>query len=140
MEAIDAGKRAAIDALVTEFSFLIDHGEVTGVPELFTEDGTFESSMATLNGREAITAAMAQRSNADYNTRHAITNLRLQLESPDRMRGTALLTMYRWVNSDTDPQPQPIALVEYEDIYQQTSEGGWLFASRKAIQVLPKDK
>ncbi len=140
MEVIDAGTRTAIDALVTEFSFLIDHGQAAGLPELFTEDGAFESPMATLSGRKAITAAMAQRAKADHNTRHAITNLRLQSESPDRIRGTALLTMYRWANSDTDPKPQPIALVEYEDVYQQTSDGGWLFASRKVLQVLPRDK
>jgi hypothetical protein len=47
--------------------------------------------------------------------------------------------MYRWTNSDTNSQPLPIALVEYEDIYQQTT-GGWLFASRKAQQVLPTIK
>jgi hypothetical protein len=82
---------------------------------------------------------MAQRANAAHNTRHAITNLRLQRESADRILGTALLTMYRWTNSDTNSQPLPIALVEYEDIYQQTT-GGWLFASRKAQQVLPTIK
>lgn len=140
MEAIDASTRTAIDALVTEFSFLIDHGEAARVPELFTEDGAFESPMTSLSGREAITAAMAQRAKADYSTRHAITNLRLQPESPDRIRGNVLLTMYRWANSDPDPQPHPIALVEYEDVYQQVSDGGWLFASRKALQVLPSGR
>ncbi|MGK0259928.1 MAG: hypothetical protein ACI96M_003372 [Candidatus Azotimanducaceae bacterium] len=137
MEGIDASTRIAIDALVTEFSFRIDHHEATRVPELFTEDGTFESPLATLNGREAITAAMAQRAQANYNTRHAISNLRLQRHSPDRISGTVLLILYRWAHSDPDPQPHQIALVEYEDVYKQNNESEWLFASRRAMQVLP---
>ncbi len=47
---IDANTRAEIEALVTEFSFRIDHGDAAGIPELFTESGRFESSLATLNG------------------------------------------------------------------------------------------
>ncbi len=139
MNVIDAETRTGIDALVTEFSYLIDHGGAERIPALFTENGAFESPLATLKGRDAIAAAMAQRANAAHNTRHVITNLRLQRESADRILGTALLTMYRWTNSDTNSQPLPIALVEYEDIYQQTT-GGWLFASRTAQQVLPTIK
>ena len=107
MNVIDAEARLAIDALITEFSFLIDHDGTERIPALFTENRAFASPLVTLKGRDAITAAMAQRANAEHSTRHAITNLRLQPESADRILGTALLTMYRWTNSDTNPQPLP---------------------------------
>lgn len=133
---IDAETRAAIQALVTEFSFRVDHGEATGIPELFTEDGRFESPMAKLNGKDAITAAMAQRAHANYKTRHVVNNLRLKLDTAAQIRGTVLLTLYRW-KPDDDPQAQASAILEYEDVYVRGGDGQWLFASRKAIPVLP---
>ena len=70
MNVIDAETRTGIHALVTEFSYLIDHGGAERIPALFTENGAFESPLATLKGRDAIAAAMAQRANAAHNTRH----------------------------------------------------------------------
>jgi hypothetical protein len=134
---IDAETRAEIEALITEFSFRIDHGDAAGIPELFTEKGSFESPAAKLHGKTALTAAMTQRAKAEHQTRHVISNLRLQQESSDQLRGTVILTMYRWTPGDTDLQPHPVALVEYEDLYERGSDGTWRFASRKAQPVLP---
>jgi hypothetical protein len=137
MEVIDANVRAGIETLVTEFSFLIDHGEASRIPRLFAEDGRFESPMATLVGQQAITAAMAQRQTAAYNTRHVVSNLRLQSVSTGCVKGTLILTLYRWNQGETEAQPQPTAVVEYEDVYERNSDGEWLFTSRKALQLLP---
>ena len=92
--------------------------------------------MASLKGHEAITAAMAQRAQAQYMTRHVISNLRMQRESSDQILGTVMLTMYRWTPGDFDAKPNPTALVEYEDVYRRSGDGEWRFASRKAIPVL----
>jgi hypothetical protein len=137
MNLIDTETRILVERLVTEFSFLIDHGQAIDVPALFTEDGSFESPIATLNGRKAIASAMAQRMQADYMTRHVTSNLRLQRESADQILGTVLLTMYRWTPGDPDAKPNPIALLEYEDVYRLCSDSEWRFAARKALPVLP---
>ena len=133
---VKADTRAAIETLVTEFSFLVDHGHATDVPDLFIEQGTFESPAARLQGKAALTAAMAQRAKAVHQTRHAIGNLRLTAVSADQIRGNVLLTMYRWMPGET-AGPHPIALMEYEDVYQRDRNGEWRFASRKVIPVLP---
>lgn len=137
MNLIAPETRIAIEELVTEFSFLIDHGKATDIPALFMEGGSFESPLATLIGRDAIALAMAQRLKADYMTRHVTSNLRLQRESTSQILGTVMLTMYRWTSSDLDAKPNPIALLEYEDVYQQCSDGEWRFAARKAVPILP---
>jgi hypothetical protein len=140
MNLIDTETRILVERLVTEFSFLIDHGQAIDVPALFTEDGSFESPIATLNGRKAIASAMAQRMQADYMTRHVTSNLRLQRESANQILGTVLLTMYRWTPGDLDAKPNPIALLEYEDVYRRCIDSEWRFAARKALPVLPAAK
>ena len=134
---INVETRAAIEALVIEFSYLIDHGEAAQVPALFTDNGVFESPMASLSGKAALTAGLEQRARAAHQTRHVVANLRLEAETADRVRGNVLLTLYRWTPGEGSPGPVPAALLEYDDVYVRGAAGDWQFAVRKALPVLP---
>ena len=136
-DSIDTVSHTAITALVNEFSYLIDHGEARSIPNLFTENGTFESPQALLESREAIAAAMVERAQVEYETRHVITNLRITIASSDEIHGTAMLMLYRWTPGGENSTCQPVALAEYHDVYQRNAEGDWQFASRKALPLLP---
>jgi len=135
-DSINAEVRAAVEALITEFSYRVDHGEADRVPELFVSDGLFDSPMATLEGAEQIAKAFEQRARADYETRHVISNIRLLPKSADRIEGTVLLTMYRWKPDTENLKAMPSAIVEYDDVYVRGDDGVWRFASRKARPVL----
>jgi len=137
---VDPQTRTAVDALVSEFSYRIDHGQADAVAELFMEDGVFDSPMMTLTGKSAIAVAMQKRAKATYNTRHIVSNLRLQRGTEGKIRGTVMLTLYRWSATDEDQTASPTALVEYLDVYERGPDGEWLFASRKAQPILPPAK
>ena len=93
--------------------------------------------METLKGQDAIASAMAQRMKADYMTRHVTSNQRLQRESSNQILGTVMLTMCRLTPGDLDVKPNPIALLEYVDVYRRCSDSKWRFAARKAVPILP---
>jgi hypothetical protein len=71
-------ERFAVEDLLTEFAWRVDHGEGTTLHELFVEDGVIETPQFRLDGaaaiRERFTARAADTSRV---SRHYWSNLRL---------------------------------------------------------------
>lgn len=127
--------RVAIDALIAEFAWRIDHGEAAAVAELFTEDGWYgreDGSRAV--GRDAIRSAYAARAARGKRTaRHIFTNLRLTVDGPDRAHGTCILLLF--AADGTPPHPAVPQLVQdYDDVYHRV-DGQWLFAQRSVRRL-----
>lgn len=123
--------RTEIEALNVEFAYLIDHDLSDQVPELFTENGSYgRTSGERSTGREALRAVYAMRAARGARTaRHLFTNLRLEFDSPDRVRGTVMLLLY--AEDGTPPHPAEANLVsEYQDVYERGADGCWRYASR----------
>lgn len=123
--------RSEIEALNAEFAYLIDHDLSEGVANLFTEDGGYGRATGERSvGRAALRAVYAMRANRGQRTaRHVFTNLRLVFESPTRVRGTTLLTLF--AEDGAPPHPAEVNLVsEYEDVYERGDDGEWRYASR----------
>ncbi len=129
----DAGVRTAIAGLVAEYVWLIDHGAADRVASLFTEEGRLLGLGEDIVGRAAI-AAWGERRAAmrERTTRHVCTNLRLTHESPGRVRGTVLLTVYR--HDGPPPRPAtPFMVGDFEDIYERGQDGSWRIAERRLV-------
>ncbi|MEQ8698297.1 MAG: nuclear transport factor 2 family protein [Bauldia litoralis] len=122
--------RVAIDALIAEFAWRIDHGESASVAELFTEDGWYGREDGSRSvGRDAIRNAYAARAaRGERTARHIFTNLRLTVDGPDRAHGTCILLLF--AADGAPPHPAVPQLVQdYEDVYHRI-DGQWLFAQR----------
>jgi hypothetical protein len=123
--------RVAIDRLVVEYSYLLDHGRANELAMLFTSNGVFENPNLGLRavGRGAIAAYYAKRAAEPRTTRHITTNLRLVFETPDRASGTRTILYYRGDGIGPTFPAKPGAVGEYTEVFQR--EGGkWRFASR----------
>ena len=127
------GAREAIHDLVSEFAWLIDHGQADRVADLFTEDGCLLGIGEDLRGRAAIAAWGGRRAALRERTsRHCCGNVRVQAEAPDRARATVLLTLFRRDGPSAGPAT-PLLVGDYEDIYQRGPDGRWRFHERRLV-------
>lgn len=128
----ETADRVAIEQLVTEFSYLLDHGRANELAALFTPDGVFDNPNQKLHavGREAIAAYYAKRAADPRTTRHISTNLRIVFEGPDRASGTRTILYYRGDGGGPPFPARPGSVGEYTETYQRGGDGRWRFASR----------
>lgn len=123
--------RLELDALNTEFAYLIDNGRSEEVADLFTEDGSYGRSTGERStGRDAIRAAYRGRKAAGPRTaRHIFTNLRLTYQSDVQVTGKSILTLF--AEDGVPPHTAEVFLVaDYDDVYAREPGGPWRFQSR----------
>ncbi|MGF1595469.1 MAG: nuclear transport factor 2 family protein [Acidimicrobiales bacterium] len=124
----------ACEALMTSYTHLVDSfGERASVPELFTEDGVWESDEARLEGREQM-AAFFGKAVAHRTTRHVTSNASVRLTGPDTAEGLSYFTLYLHVGEKPrvpDLDDQPIIVGQYTDRFV-CGDDGWRFTHRRA--------
>jgi ketosteroid isomerase-like protein len=123
--------RVAIESLIAEFAYLIDHNETDKVADLFTADGWYgREGGARSVGREAIRKSYAGRAaRGERTARHIFTNLRLTVQSADAAEGVCILLLF--AADGAPPLPaEPMLVQDYMDTYHKV-DGRWLFASRE---------
>lgn len=127
--------RVAIEALIAEFAYLIDHDQTERVADLFTEDGWYgREGGARSVGREAIRRSYAARAARGARTaRHIFTNLRLTVHSADEAEGVCILLLFAADGAPPHPA-EPMLVQDYRDTYRRV-DGRWLFASRETRQL-----
>lgn len=124
---VSADERQAIEQLVLDTFWLVDHGEADLVTRHCAPDFTMEALGMVLD-LDTFTATMAQRVEAPYESRHLVTNFRAE-----RLDGGRLGARYHVVAHRTDsPDPLvPQAISDWNDVFVQDGEGGWLISSRR---------
>lgn len=129
MNTVDTETRCAIEALVAEHSYRVDHNQSDRVHELYTEDGSL-TGLATMNlpDLEAIRAWGAERvQDTDTVVRHIQSNLRLRWED-GVLRGHLYYQMLRGTTEDTS-NAAPVSMGEFDDEYAQV-DGQWRIRTR----------
>ena len=132
---IKASTRQAIEDLIVEHAWLIDHSRANEVAELYTNDGCLFGVGPDKVGRAAIAQWAEQRAAMpDRRSRHVQTNVRLESIAHDAVRGTTVLTLYRHDGSGAGSST-PLLIGEYEDVYVKGTDERWRFLSR-SLRVL----
>ena len=128
---VDPGTRQAIEQLVAEHAWLIDHGQAGRIAALYTDDARVLGIGPDKVGQPAIQAWAAERAAmTERRSRHVQSNLRLVSVSPEECRGTVVLTLYRH-DGPGRADPAPLMVAEYDDIYRKREDGAWLFEERR---------
>jgi 3-phenylpropionate/cinnamic acid dioxygenase small subunit len=132
-ESIPIEDRLAIEQLVTEYAWMLDHQRWHDVSELCTDDAVLH-----IRGREIVghtgLAEWAERraERPNRRTQHQMTLLRLYPVSANEVHGTAALVLHV---AKTGGGGTYVDLVgEYEDEYLRTP-GGWRFKRRRLVQI-----
>ena len=127
---IDAQIRAEIEALVVEHAYLLDHHQSDKLAELYTEDGKMHGIGPTQQGRAALLEYGKKRAQMKQRTaRHVISNLRLVEDGANRIRGSLVITLFRF-DGDKMGTADPVAVADANDVYVMKN-GRWRIAERK---------
>ena len=126
-----AATRQAIEQLVAEHAWLIDHGQADQIALLYTDDARVLGIGPDKIGQAAIQTWAAERAAmTERRSRHVQSNLRLAPVSGDECRGTVVLTLYRH-DGPGKAAAVPLMIGEYEDAYRRGPDGTWRFAERR---------
>ena len=127
--------RQLIEALNSEFAWLIDHRNGAGVEDLFIEDGFYDMNNGVYRGRAGIKSFYdARKSRGRRAARHVFTNLHLVPESASRATGTTILTLYAYDGEPPYPT-EAILISDYNDVYVREPGGQWRYESRTIVPV-----
>ena len=121
----------AIESLLTEFCWRVDHGQAATVAELFVDTGRVITPMFTLDGRSQIEAHFKKRDgDKTILSRHQWSNLRLTAENETRVRADMIVqTHLGVVGAPTSPTGQMIG--DSLDIVEKEGDGAWRFVERR---------
>lgn len=122
-----------IHDLITEHSWLLDHGRWHDVADLYTDEARLEIGPTILQGRSAFSAwANGRAADRGRRTHHQCTNIRIARAPDGTVEGAVMLVLH----VSTDGGPAAIEFVgEYRDRYCQDSQGRWRFQQRSLFSI-----
>ena len=126
--------RVALEALCVEYLWRVDHGRADQIPELFTDDGVFDSPSvkSIVRGREALVAAWNERVKRSIRTMHQLASCRFSMDGPNRARGTIGFTLFAYDGEGTGPS-EPKLVAEHQDEYERGADGRWRIRHRRVV-------
>jgi 3-phenylpropionate/cinnamic acid dioxygenase small subunit len=133
MSVVSVEDRVAIEQLVIEYAYLLDHQRWQEVADLCTDD-----AVLFIRGREIVgqaglddwAARRAERPNR--RTQHQMTLLRLEGISADEVHGTAALVLHV---AKTGGGGTYVDLIgEYRDEYLRVGDA-WKFRRRRLVSI-----
>jgi 3-phenylpropionate/cinnamic acid dioxygenase small subunit len=132
-ESIPIEDRLAIEELVVEYAWLLDHQRWDDVADLCTDDAVLFIRGREIAGRKGLGEWAKRRAErASRRTQHQMTLLRLYPAGPNEVHGTAALVLHV---AKTGSGGTYVDLIgEYEDEYLRTPDG-WKFKRRRLVPI-----
>ena len=146
--------RAEIDAVLADWAYYLDHGQLDELVELFTEDALFVSGDLEFRGRVKIKNRYVERT-VVRSTRHTYSGLRVSAieGDPDTVPATATATAgdaaprpirvrawSTWVNYAANAAP-PVddvgvyLVADFDDVLTWCADERWRISERRIIPV-----
>lgn len=128
---VDADTRSALQGLVVELAWKLDHGEPAGFSSLFEPGARIETAEETFEGAEAIDSYASRHVSSRRTTRHVLSNHRLIRIAESVIEGTVVATRYcgEFGHAGAD------SLIEFRDVYSRDSDGVWRIRERRSSPV-----
>ena len=134
MSAVSLEDRLAIEALVTEYAWLLDHREWERIETLFTPDCHLKIRGREIDGHQGLRQWASYRAaKQSRKTQHQMTLVRLVAgEDPDVVQGTASLVLHVAKSGGSDSYVDLVG--EYRDEFVR-GEDGWRFRRRLLVAI-----
>ena len=125
--------RLAIEALVTEYAWLLDHREWERIEELFTADCYLRIRGREIVGHEGLRRwAQHRAARQSRKTQHQMTLVRLTGGDGEVVEGTASLVLHVAKSGGSDSYVDLVG--EYRDEFVRDG-GGWRFRRRVLVPI-----
>jgi ketosteroid isomerase-like protein len=133
VSSISVEDRIAIESLVYEYAWLLDHRRWQNVADLCTDDAVLLIRGREIVGKPGLAEwAEYRAAKKSRKTQHQMTILRLEQAGLDEIKGTAALVLHV---AKSGGGGSYIDLVgEYEDEYVRTPDG-WRFRRRRLVPL-----
>jgi 3-phenylpropionate/cinnamic acid dioxygenase small subunit len=130
---VPAEDRSAIEQLVIEYAYLLDHQRWQDVAALCTDDAVLFIRGREIVGQQGLDDWAARRAERpNRRTQHQMTLLRLEAVSDDEIHGTAALVLHV---AKTGGGGTYVDLIgEYRDEYVRDG-GVWKFRRRRLVPL-----
>jgi hypothetical protein len=133
MTELSLEDRNAIEALIIEHAWLLDHGCRGDLAHLYTEDGQLlGSKFGTIKRAQMMTWSNTPPENQTHWSHHQCTNIRIKAEGSDIARGWVQLLLH--VREGKGPITEEF-VGEYQDRYVRDAQGHWRFSERKLVPL-----
>jgi 3-phenylpropionate/cinnamic acid dioxygenase small subunit len=131
--SVPAEDRSAIEQLVIEYAYLLDHQRWQDVAALCTDDAVLFIRGREIVGQQGLDEWAARRAERpNRRTQHQMTLLRLEVVSEDEIHGTAALVLHV---AKTGGGGTYVDLIgEYRDEYVRDG-GAWKFRRRRLVPL-----
>jgi ketosteroid isomerase-like protein len=134
---LDPRDRAAIEALITEFFELVDHGPADRLSELFVADATVKALDIgiDLRGSRNIADFFGSRAKQrDFISRHSWTSLRVLELGAEEVRTSSIVVVH--MGQRPDGTPKDFSVGNCEDVIRRQPGGQWRFAARSQVKII----
>ena len=134
MPEITVEDRVAIESLVTEYAWLLDHRRFDEVLALFTDDAEIKIRGQKIAGADGLQKWLDQRaaSQGRRSSQHQMSLLRLEPGHDGSVSGTAALVLHVAKSGSSGTYVDLVG--EYQDEYVLT-DGGWRFRRRVLVTL-----
>jgi 3-phenylpropionate/cinnamic acid dioxygenase small subunit len=131
---ISVEDRIAIEELVTEYAWLLDHRRFDDVVSLCTDDAELRIRGQRIIGADGLQRWLDGRATSQSRraSQHQMSLLRLEPVDEDFVRGTAALVLHVAKSGGSGSYVDLVG--EYQDEYVRTDEG-WRFRSRVLVTL-----
>jgi uncharacterized protein (TIGR02246 family) len=133
--------RMEIDAVLADWAWHLDHGELDKLADLFTEDALFVTGGLELTGRAAIKNRYSERT-VVRSTRHTYSGLRVSAIRgvPGALGSARAHARSTWVNYAANA-PAPVddvgvyLVADFDDVLTWCGDERWRISERRIIPV-----
>src|SRR5690606_31351211 len=115
--------RLELEDLNTAFTYCLDHNDVDGLVDLFTEDVLYTHGARRSEGRAEVERLFRNRAAAGPRTsRHMYSGLKLDIESRDRATGTSVCMTFGQDGLPPLAPALPILVADFNDVYVRCAD------------------
>ena len=124
--------RYELESMTIDFWHEVDIKGGGNAPSYYAEDAVFASSVREYRGRPAIEAFYARRRDRGARVSlHLVNNFRIEADSPTRVRGQYILSLFAADGAPILPSRPAIMLALVEEVFVKQADGSWLYESRR---------
>ncbi len=115
-----------IHQVIAEYAHAFDNGDGDAVAACFVQDGTLDTGVAVITGREALAGMVATMPEQMPGGRHVVSNIAVAGEGDD---ATARMYLQVFLTAGGAEQTKLLLSGRYDDVLRR-EDGTWRFVSR----------
>jgi uncharacterized protein (TIGR02246 family) len=127
--------RMEIDAVLADWAWCLDHHDLDGLVEVFTDDARFVPTPGVeVYGRTRIRQRYTTRV-GPRTTRHMYSNLRIEVVGPTWVRALSTWATYAANHEAPVGEAATYQVADFHDLLTRCADGRWRICDRQIVSI-----